>query len=201
MKTVILSPDIVGPIKNGGIGTFATNLAWLLKQHGHDVSIVFTGPIMNPRREWEHLYADVDIPVIEAHPQPDKRRTVGNNWFIQHSQAALKAIPPDTQIVYAQGWRGNAFQLLRQRRLSGAQWPTVVMVLHSPSAWLRDGMRQFPDEPEEHLALDFVESYARRTQRFRGLAQSIHAGLGLGIWLATTGGGSAARAGLSILPE
>lgn len=159
MKTVILSPDIVGPVKNGGIGTFATNLGFLLKQHGHDVTIIFTGDVAVPRSNWIHRYDEKGIDVVWAAPKVDKQRATGNYWFIQHSEAAWRAIPEDTQIIYTQDWRGNAFQLLRRRRYTTATTPTVVTVLHSPSAWLRNGMHRFPDDPEHHLAIDYVETY------------------------------------------
>jgi len=160
MKTVILTPDLVGPIANGGIGTFCTNLSFLLRDLGDEVTIVFTGETSFPRSEWESQYAERGITVIDVHSKLDTRRAVGNQWFIQHSEAARQAIPDDTDIIYTQDWRGNAFQFLRHRQFSSDKQPIVVTVVHSPSAWLRDGMQVFANEPVDDLALDFVEQYA-----------------------------------------
>ncbi|MGE7415067.1 glycosyltransferase [Methylobacterium tarhaniae] len=42
MKICIASPDIVGPIRNGGVGTACTALAQTLAAAGHDVTLFYT---------------------------------------------------------------------------------------------------------------------------------------------------------------
>src|SRR5689334_14716920 len=41
-KVCIATPDIVGPIRNGGVGTAYTSLARALAKAGHDVTILYT---------------------------------------------------------------------------------------------------------------------------------------------------------------
>lgn len=42
MKVCIASPDIVGPIRNGGVGTACTALAQALSEAGHNVTLFYT---------------------------------------------------------------------------------------------------------------------------------------------------------------
>jgi hypothetical protein len=54
----IVTPDIIGPIRNGGIGTACFHLArYLAGSLGHRVSILFTGPFETGRaNDWKAEY-------------------------------------------------------------------------------------------------------------------------------------------------
>lgn len=162
LKTVILSPDMIGPAKNGGIGTYTTHFAQLLRQHGHDVRIVFAGDVDVPRPKWESMYDAAGIPVIHAHAPANHHPSLGNWRFIQRARAAAAHIPADTDIVYLQDWGATGFQVARARRYQPKAYPVCVNVLHSSTHWLADGMQQFPDEALTFLALDYAERYVAR---------------------------------------
>lgn len=160
MHTVIVSPDLVGPIKNGGIGTFVWHWARLLKSHHQQVTLLFTSPSEVPQQKWRRLYEALDVLVIEVKEPPPRRNAHGDWWFIRRSEAVSHALPADADIVYLQDWHGNGFHPLRMRRLQGQKKPVFVTVLHSNSAWIRAGMQKFPTDTYHDMSLDFVERYS-----------------------------------------
>ncbi len=166
LKTVIISPDIVGPIRNGGIGTFVHHFTRLLRQHGHTVTLLFTVPAEVPRARWESLYTDLGVEVIHAYEPPPARGLTGNYPFVHSSSVAARHLPPDTDVVYTQDWQAHSFLSLRTRRYHSRPYPLFVNVLHSSTAWLQAGMELFPDDAEAHLSVDFAERYVARHSDF-----------------------------------
>ena len=51
MKICLVTPDIVGPINNGGIGTHCHHFAKFAREAGHEVTVLFTGPVQNGTAE------------------------------------------------------------------------------------------------------------------------------------------------------
>ena len=166
MKTVIVTPDLVGPIQNGGIGTFATNLALLLRQNGHEVSILFTSPEDFPRRQWIKFYKEHDINVINVKERTSHNNADGDWWFIRRSESVSKHLPPDTDIVYLQDWHGNGFHSLRSRRYRSKKYPVFVSVLHSNSDWVREGSQEFSEYLLHDMSLSFAERYTTQHSDF-----------------------------------
>ncbi len=165
MKTVIVSPDIVGPIKNGGIGTFVTNFARLLCENQYPVSIIFTGRAELVRSKWESIYEQLGIDVIEIDQKPCAPNAIGDFWFRRRGESAMHAIPSDADIIYLQDWQANGFLSLQHRRYQPSHYPIFINVLHSSSAWLREGMQQFP-QGHEDLCIDFAERYVAQHSDF-----------------------------------
>ncbi len=166
VKTAIITPDLVGPVRNGGIGTFVLHFTRLLRQHGHEVCIVFTAPQEAPRAQWQPLYDSLGVEVIHAYEPPPVRQSSGSYPFVHHSTLAARHLPPDTDVIYTQDWLAHGFYSLRARRYASKPYPVFVNVLNSSSAWLRDGMELFPDDAEEHLSADFGERYVARHSDF-----------------------------------
>ena len=60
----IVSSEIIGPFKNGGIGTSMTGLAEHLADSGCRVTILYTGGVWSPDiqlRKWKTRYAELGI--------------------------------------------------------------------------------------------------------------------------------------------
>lgn len=172
MKTVIVTPDTVGPVANGGIGTFVYNFARLLRAHQHDVSVMFTREAEAAPESWRHLYDDHGIGFIHVPPRRDGLHGLGYEWFVRDSIAVSKAMPDDVDVVYFQEWLANGFHYLRRRRFLSGKQPVCVTVLHSNSAWIRSGMQRFPlGYPD--ASLDFAEAYTAQHTDFV-LAPSQH---------------------------
>jgi hypothetical protein len=100
MSAVIVTPDLVGPIKNGGIGTFATNFAFLLARHSCDVSIIFTNPVEVQQDRWLSMYRQQHIQVdMISDGQKDSFNSASFD-FVLHSQDIAERIPQETDVVY-----------------------------------------------------------------------------------------------------
>ncbi|MBZ0303990.1 MAG: glycosyltransferase [Anaerolineae bacterium] len=167
--TVIVSPDVVGPVRNGGIGTFVYHFARLLRQHDYRVCILFTGRAENPAGDWQADYERQGIEVIHAYRPYNEKPSppaVGHWEFIHRGDVIREFLPQDADVIYWQDWQADGFQALRARRFSAQAHPVSVTVLHSSSAWLREGMQRFPDDAEHDLSLDFAERYAARHSDF-----------------------------------
>src|SRR6185436_20663025 len=63
----IVSNEIIGPHKNGGIGTAMTGLAEHLANIGCRVTILYTGAVFAPHVAlggWKRLYAEIGIEFV-----------------------------------------------------------------------------------------------------------------------------------------
>jgi glycosyltransferase involved in cell wall biosynthesis len=167
IKTVIVSNEIVGPTTNGGIGSFALHFARLLKRNtDNSVTLIYSGELGAPRRQWIALYKQDDIEVIEAPPQRSSGSyTLGYDWFIKTSEAAAAAIPPDTDIVYFHENNANGFYAIRARQFSQVKYPVHVTIMHSSSDWILEAMEQFPNQLAA-LSGNFAERYQTRNSDF-----------------------------------
>ena len=158
-NTVIITPEIVGPDKNGGIGTFVYHFSKLLRQHDYKVSIIYMGEPRVPIEKWGHIYQENDIPVIIPTIEKPTYTSLGYWWYVQKSEAAAKAIPEDTDVIYTQDWHANGFWFARARRYQAKPLPVLINVFNSSSAWIRETMQSFPDHVYDQLTLDFAERY------------------------------------------
>lgn len=151
----IVSCDLVGPIRNGGIGTAYTSLARTLARAGHRVTVLYAlgryceqGTI----EDWQMTYARDGITLVPM-PETDVR-----------GPHALRA-PVDVyrwlktrrfDVVHYHEWRGIGAYAAQAKRQGLAFANTVLIAgTHSPSLWHREGMREAPT-PDD-LELDFLE--------------------------------------------
>ncbi|MEK0085644.1 glycosyltransferase [Benzoatithermus flavus] len=140
MKICIATLDIVGPIRNGGIGTAYTQLALLLAQAGHEVTIAYLLGEQGEQgslREWQRWYAERGIvfrPVrldarlrLQGPPQRgDAYRTY--IW--------LRELPERFDVVHFPEWRGYGYYAMLAKRLGlDFQDTTFCVGTHSPTLW------------------------------------------------------------------
>ena len=137
ISVCIATPDIVGPIRNGGIGTAYTLLARALRSAGHEVTILYTGGEVTEgdsigacRRRYEQEGIEfVPLPPaeVETHGRGDLERA-------QTTYAWLKRREFD--VVHFPEMFGTAACAVEAKRLGLAFQSTVLCVgLHSPTAW------------------------------------------------------------------
>lgn len=136
-KVAIASPDIVGPIRNGGIGTAYTSLARTLAGAGHDVTILYTlgrhcenGDI----GDWVDRYRKENIH-FEPLPDPDGPLVFhGPRVSFEVYQWLKKNDRFD--VVHFPEWCGTAFCSVKAKRLGLAFEDTLLCVgTHSPTLW------------------------------------------------------------------
>jgi glycosyltransferase involved in cell wall biosynthesis/GT2 family glycosyltransferase len=162
----IVTPDIIGPITNGGIGTACFHLARYLRSMGDEVDILFTGPCeIQSNDHWREYYsreygigyfAALDFPPLPYQPIHEGR------WYMQRSMVIHQWLKGRTyDQIHFQEWQANGFCAMQARRTTGAYPETLLTIcLHSSSEWQRQGMRRFPDSGLEDTLLDYCERYA-----------------------------------------
>ena len=83
-RYVIVTPDIVGPIKNGGIGTAFTALARHMVSWGHTVTIVYAlGQYTetNAIAHWQTHYAQLGITLLALDLTPAQESVSDAPYF------------------------------------------------------------------------------------------------------------------------
>jgi len=156
MTICIVTCDIVGPIRNGGIGTAYYSLARLLADAGHRVTVLYAlgrfceqGSI----EQWIEEYRRLGIEFV---PVPDDVEVRGHSAMkIAHAVYRwLKGRRFD--IVHVHEWRGIAFYALHAKRQGLALQESLVCVgAHSPVLWHKEGMNELASADE--LEVDFME--------------------------------------------
>ncbi|HBX5299453.1 TPA: hypothetical protein MH400_25460, partial [Klebsiella pneumoniae] len=68
-KILIMTPDIEGPVRNGGIGTAFTALATTLAKKGYDVDVLYTcgdysESSVSKFSDWSRIYSTFGINLL-----------------------------------------------------------------------------------------------------------------------------------------
>jgi glycosyltransferase involved in cell wall biosynthesis/GT2 family glycosyltransferase len=151
----LVTSDLVGPIRNGGIGTAYSALARHLARAGHRVTVLYAlgryceqGTI----EDWQMLYARDGItlallPDTDAGgPVPLRVAVNVYRWLTDRR----------FDIVHYHEWRGiGAYAAQAKRQGLGLTDTVLVAGVHSPSLWHREGMREPPTADD--LEVDFLE--------------------------------------------
>ncbi|MBM0557282.1 glycosyl transferase family 1, partial [Klebsiella pneumoniae] len=70
-KILIMTPDIEGPVRNGGIGTAFTALATTLAKKGYDVDVLYTcgdysESSVSKFSDWSRIYSTFGINLLST---------------------------------------------------------------------------------------------------------------------------------------
>jgi GT2 family glycosyltransferase/glycosyltransferase involved in cell wall biosynthesis len=155
----------------GGVATFVTHFARLLRNAGEEVTLILTRQEVFPvlvDKTWRERYAEWGIHLIELH----SAERSPNNWCEAWPAALSEQLAPyldSFDIAYFQDWANVAFHPARLKRLGrplidGGNpngTPVLVTVLHGPSGWGRIGNQLYPQLADD-THLEFVERYAAR---------------------------------------
>lgn len=163
----IVTPDFIGPVKNGGIGTATFHQARFLRNElGHDVTVVFTGPSQNgTSEEWRSYYAAVhgialftldDLPLNPDIPHH------GAPWFLERSFRVHNWLrEQEFDVIHFQDWQANGFVPV-QAKQQGLAYGTTLLTctLHSPQEWVDEGSLRFPEHGIDDVLRRYAEKYA-----------------------------------------
>ncbi len=155
----IVTGDIVGPIRNGGIGTAYYALARALARAGHGVTILYaygTYSEQQPIEHWVEVYRSYGITFVPV-PAPTGPELRGS-----HAVRAAYAVycwlrGREFDVVHFHEWRGIGFYaLLARAQGSCLTRSTVCVGVHSPSLWHKEGMHD-PVSSVDEIEIDFME--------------------------------------------
>lgn len=145
MRICIVTPDLLGPVQNGGIGTSCTFLSYELAKKGHNVTILFTQfPNEVKTDAWTKEYEKRNIHIVIAeswYKKQEKVKFFPNHpplfmsyivytWLIEQENNVL------FDIIIFMEWQGNGFYSLHSKK-NGLHFKNTVLLvqLHSPTLW------------------------------------------------------------------
>ncbi|QUS58254.1 glycosyltransferase [Pseudovibrio brasiliensis] len=150
-RICIITADIFGPIKNGGIGTAYFHLAVFLKRIGHHVTICFVnGHARNQQkmRATRDFFSEYDIEFSAVAPQVLAKTEMAQTmappyaayeWLREHENYF--------DMVHVSEWRGLGYVALLAKKL-GIAFHNLHFVVKgsSPTLWAAEGNSQFLEE-------------------------------------------------------
>jgi glycosyltransferase involved in cell wall biosynthesis len=146
----IVTNEVVGPFKNGGIGTSMTGLAELLASDGVGVTVLYTGGIWSPdislppwRKRYAKLGIGLDALTIEdmnSIAGPLKDHGFGVGWLVYRYLAEHRF-----DVVHFNDCCGEGSLSLVAKKLGLAFSDSLLVVaLHSPSRWVLELNQTLP---------------------------------------------------------
>lgn len=145
----LVTPDLAGAVRNGGIGTACAELASALAQAGWRVTVLFSQVDSAARATdaWIEPYRQLGITVVVAAEWADRRAAERSaagkrQFFPGHAGLAMASWVHDWlaehsfDVVVLMDWQGHGFYALEAKR-TGLRFQRTWFVtqLHSPSLW------------------------------------------------------------------
>ena len=163
-KICIVSPDIIGPVKNGGIGTHCYYLAETLVDSGFDVSILFTGPLQNKTHlYWQDYYENLNIQYfhLEDFKKVDFELHSNNSPFLETSYFVCEFLKDkDFDFIHFQEWLANALVTIQAKETTEYfDKTTLTVTMHSSTQWQQEGMMLYSTNPLYDMKLKWAEEY------------------------------------------
>ena len=160
-RICIATLDILGPVKNGGIGTAFHHLARLLAEWGHEVVVAYVADNTTDARLMEDgrvFYAGFGVALEPIVPRPTAKtalaRVAAPTWALYDW---LRTREPAFDIVHVSEWRGLGYGVLLAKSLGIAFGATHFVVKgSSPTLWAIEGNRQLLSK-EHELGWVFME--------------------------------------------
>lgn len=165
----VVSPEVIGPRRNSGIGTHTFHLLKALSGRPEiDLTLLLTAEISVEREGgWEPWFRDE----FNAHfkwlpPQPHLYSLVGwfNQWFNLRSLQVFNHLKRQNhEVIFFQDLNGDGF-VCHQARNTGIAFQKTAFstTLNGPARWAREGMKSFVDNEVDESLLHFVEGYPVR---------------------------------------
>ena len=159
-RIAIVTPELIGLYKNGGIGTnYFFRARFLSSCLNHQVTIFYTGESSpSAVRDWREQYGQTGIR-LEVLP----KLSAGTNWERFHRRATAVhqrlVVEPWEEIHFSE-YLANGFVCLQAKRAGLAYQKTRLMVtMDSSSLWCREGMQAWSLDPETDAKVDYAEQY------------------------------------------
>ncbi len=148
---ILVTPDFVGPVRNGGIGTACLHIARTLVAADYLVEVMFAGWELGEGEleQWRSFYTREGIVFHALNDTPVIGQSCfGLRWYTEASfriMQWLKGRQPDC--VLFQDWKAEGFWTVQAKRMGLAFVDVPIGVIaHAPDTWQTEGMKTFgPD--------------------------------------------------------
>ena len=165
-RVCIISPEIVGPHANGGVGTHCYYLAeFLSRQLKQEVTVVYTGKIERRSevywRDWFREHLGVEFVALEPVREPRMAPVALRSVFVSTARQVYSWLRQRAfDVCHFQDLMGNGFRCFQAKRLGLAFRDTVLTCTsHSSWEWICQAMQAFPQGEMEEVQTKFMERY------------------------------------------
>lgn len=157
-RVAIVTPDVMGPILNGGVGTSCRHLAELLANDGYDVHLIFATSAPIPKK-WLQFYEKRKVKLMGL-PEANFELQAGSHWtrmsyeiyeFLRVSDYPLVIFPD-------MGGLGYFSQMAKKSGLAFHQTNFLIKFL-GPLTWSKHDNGDFLNGPAE-LTIPMMEKFS-----------------------------------------
>ena len=138
LKLCIATEDIVGPIRNGGIGSTYTYLSKMMAEEGHDVTILYLrGDYCENKtiEYWVDYYAEFGVKFVPLFAIDYPVRASAPRWTEPMYAMYEYLKSADFDLVHASEWHGSAYFCLQAKKL-GLAFHSTTFCIKTSSPWL-----------------------------------------------------------------
>ncbi|CCG86688.1 glycosyltransferase [Erwinia piriflorinigrans] len=161
-KILLMTPDIEGPVRNGGIGTAFTSLAACLSGQGYEVDILYTcGEYLESSEksfdDWSIFYKKQNINLLST--AVTKEINIDSPYFRKKSYSIYLWLKEKNHYdcVIACEWQADLYYSLLSKK-NGTDFANTYFIVnaHSSTLWADEGSYQLPYD-QNHLELYYME--------------------------------------------
>jgi hypothetical protein len=158
LRICLVTPDVNGPVRNGGIGVACEAIGRIAVEAGHDVTILYSRDDYTetaPVAEWVRFYAARGITLVPCPPSGSRLEQFTDAVLAWNVWRWLKGRSFD--VIYLVDCMGAGFFVAMARFFGLAfQETCLVAGTHSPTMWHLEGNRQLPTG-RSILSTDYME--------------------------------------------
>lgn len=175
MKRICLvTSTLIGPTRNGGVGTAFAYLAEELAKNDFEVTLLFNGFIQyESEKYWHERYKELGIEFIYLQRWVEDnvfQSTVSDsNWWLWRSYWTYQfVLKNEYDLLHFSDTCGYAFHTIQAKRTTKEFDNTkIVVTMHSSTEWLKSGMDEYhleigSEDRANHLylQLNYAERYS-----------------------------------------
>lgn len=160
IRICIVSPEFIGPYRNGGIGTACTSLGDALAAAGHDVTLLYTRGRYCEKESiefWEAHYAKKGITFVPL-PEGSQEFDAAAAWYLMGAFRVYEWLRErDFDVVHFTEMMGPGYYCFLAKK-QGLDFGKTLLCTgtHSPTMWIREANREFVKQVDD-LGLDHIE--------------------------------------------
>lgn len=160
-KVLIITPDIEGPVRNGGIGTAFTALATTLATKDLEVDILYTSGDYSESAEsfseWTQIYSKFGVNLFKL--DLNLEFNIDAPYFRRKSYALFTWLLGNQayDTVIACEWQADLYYSLLSKN-NGINFEKIKFIVntHGSTLWADEGNYQLPED-QNHLELYYME--------------------------------------------
>lgn len=158
----IVTPDTVGPVKNGGIGTTCFHFAFSLSKNNIPVTIMYTGNNIYSLEEYisyRKFYKKFNINFIYIPTSIYKYPIYNSNRHLLTSIEIADFLSRHKySLILFQDWLGNGFVSIREKQLGRKFINTHLSIIcQSTTEWHNEGMKIIPKDLIDYSLTSWIE--------------------------------------------